>query len=79
MLSKSMGQILRVAAAMHVLFSLDTTELPTTTVSQAAVKAAIHFLEVCCQHEKQPSIFSKCAANILPSSLDVEKLVMTLN
>ena len=51
MLSKSLGQIIRVSAAMHVLFNLDLEEeeLPAT-ISDAAIQAAIDFVEVCCQH-----------------------------
>lgn len=50
-LSKSLGQIIRVSAAMHVLFHLDLEEeqLPET-ISDAAIEAAIDFVEVCCQH-----------------------------
>jgi len=49
MLSKSVGQILRVSVVMHVLFNMDGNNLPTV-VSEAAVNAAIDFVEVCCQH-----------------------------
>ena len=49
-LSKSLGQIIRVSAAMHVLFHMDN-ELPLPDeVSKAAIEAAIDFVEVCCQH-----------------------------
>lgn len=50
MLSKSTGQILRVSAAFHVLLSLDSLDGPAPTISQAALEAAIDFVEVCCQH-----------------------------
>ncbi len=51
MLSKSLGQILRVSAAMHVLFqiSMDEEDLPGV-ISDGAVEAAINFVETCCQH-----------------------------
>lgn len=58
MLSKSKGQILRVAAALQVLFSLeDDTEqqqeqppnVGIVLISEDAIKAAINFVEVCCQ------------------------------
>ena len=63
-LSKSLGQILRVSAAMHVLFHLpnepstgDTDEQPPqpcdelpSEISNQAITAAIDFVEVCCQH-----------------------------
>ncbi len=52
MLSKSLGQTLRVAASLHVLFHLlsDTSQesLPDV-ISEQAVIAAIDFVEVCCQ------------------------------
>ena len=50
MLSKSMGQILRVSAAMHVLFHTDNPDSLSTTISDTAIEAAIDFLELCCQH-----------------------------
>ena len=45
MISKSQGQILRVSASMHALFSLELCDVIITD----AIDAAIHFLEVCCQ------------------------------
>lgn len=54
MLSKSMGQILRVSVALHILFRVeleDPLQGPLSdTISQDAIKAAINFVEVCCQH-----------------------------
>lgn len=49
MLSKSTGQILRVAVALHVLFTPGSEEL-VDELSSAAVVAAIDFVEICCQH-----------------------------
>jgi len=59
MLSKAKGQILRVAACMHILF-LDFDErhedIPTffkdipEEISEKAIIAAQNFVEVCCQH-----------------------------
>lgn len=46
MLSKSTGQILRVAAGFNVLFQ----EKIEQNISTEAVIAAINFVEVCCQH-----------------------------
>ena len=48
MLSKSMGQILRVRAAMHILFNVESDEIPET-ITQEAINAVIDFVEVCCQ------------------------------
>lgn len=64
MLSKSKGQILRVAAAMHVLFALDhfninednsndamdtITDNITDVIQNDAIVAAINFIDICCQ------------------------------
>ncbi len=48
MISKSTGQILRVSAVMHALFSLEDEQLGNT-ITPTAIQAAIHFVEVCCQ------------------------------
>ena len=50
MLSKSQGQILRVAATMHVLFHLDTPLTIPSTISEDALKAAQSFVELCNEH-----------------------------
>ena len=54
MLSKSKGQILRVAAAFHILFAIGTSDeyLSATTdeISEEAIIAAINFVNLCCQH-----------------------------
>ncbi len=51
MLSKSKGQILRVAATFHVLFTLkDPAELEISSeISEEAIAAAIKFIQLCCQ------------------------------
>ena len=49
MLSKSMGQILRISAAMHVLFHMDSEDPLPEVISESAIEAAIDFVEVCCQ------------------------------
>ena len=50
MLSKSKGQILRVAATMHVLFNWETLHNTSFVISDEAMKAAIDFVEICNQH-----------------------------
>ena len=50
MLSKSRGQILRVAAVMHTLFYMDTPLAIPDRISEAAIKAAKNFVELCNQH-----------------------------
>lgn len=35
---------------MHVLFHLNSDEPLSDTVSQSAIRAAIDFVEKCCQH-----------------------------
>ena len=47
MLSKSKGQLLRVAAVMHVLDN--PTSIPQE-ISEAAVKAADSFVDLCLHH-----------------------------
>ena len=49
MLSKAKGQVLRVAALMHLLFEGRGDEI-TTCIDEGSIKAAIDFVEVCCQH-----------------------------
>ena len=50
LLSKSSGQILRVNAAIHVFFNLENEKPLSTIIAPSAIEAAIHFIEVCCQH-----------------------------
>ena len=50
MLSKSRGQILRVAATLHVLFHMDTPQAIPQEISCEALKSAKNFVEVCNQH-----------------------------
>lgn len=50
MLSKSQGQILRVAAVMHVLVHLETPQTMSDTISEKALLAALDFVEVSNQH-----------------------------
>ena len=46
MLSKSLGQILRVSAALHILFKSED-DIPDI-ISNSAIEAAINFVETCC-------------------------------
>jgi len=50
MLSKSKGQVLRVAAALHVLFHCDTPLKVPDHVSEEAITAAVNFVDLCLQH-----------------------------
>ena len=50
LLSKAKGQILRVAATLHILFHLSTPENIQDTISEEVVAAAINFVQVCCEH-----------------------------
>ena len=50
MLSKSKGQILRLAATMHALFHWETPAVIPSTISNEALKAAQCFVEFCIQH-----------------------------
>lgn len=49
MLSKSKGQILRVAATFHVLFALNGSAEISSEISEEAIAAAIKFVQLCCQ------------------------------
>ncbi len=52
MLSKSKGQLLRVAAVMHVLFNLDAadpSQIPKE-IAESAVVAADCFIDICLQN-----------------------------
>lgn len=50
MLSRSRGQVLRVAAVMHVLFHVDTPTSIPDELTESAVRAADCFVEICLQH-----------------------------
>lgn len=68
MLSKSLGQILRVAVSLHVMFhflsdhstSDDYDEAIPNVICEQAIIAAIDFVEYCCQH----TAFIACRGNI---------------
>ena len=50
MLSKSRGQVLRIATILHMLFSIDNPDEPLNSeVSEMAVKAAVNFVQTACQ------------------------------
>ena len=49
MLSKPRGQILRVAATFHVLFTLNTKIEISSEISKEAIAASIKFVQLCCQ------------------------------
>ncbi len=50
MLSKSHGQILRVAGVMHVLFHLEIPQTVSEKISEKALLAALDFVELRNQH-----------------------------
>jgi len=50
MLSKSKGQILRIAATLHVLFNIEQPQDIAPLISDAAIKAAEDLVDVCIQH-----------------------------
>lgn len=49
-ISKSKGQILRVAAIFNALFSLDDDHPLDENLSNVAIKAVINFVEMCNEH-----------------------------
>ena len=50
MLSKAKGQILRIAATMHILFHLEKEEEVSEGIIEDAVLAAINYIQTCIQH-----------------------------
>ena len=50
MLSKVKGQILRLAATMHILFHLEKEEELSEGIIEDAVLAAINYMLACIQH-----------------------------
>ena len=49
MLSKSKGQVLRLSTVLHLLFHYKKEDQLLDLVSEAAIKAAIDFVQVSCQ------------------------------
>ena len=49
MLSKGRGQVLYLAAVLYMLCTLGTNQPTDDIVSEAAVKAAINYVQVVCQ------------------------------
>ena len=49
MLSKSKGQILRVATALHVLFHVGSSDPLKNELTENVIAAAINFVGLCCQ------------------------------
>jgi len=45
-----MGQILRVSAAMHLLFHIGNDGELSSTITEDSIRCAIDFVQVCCQH-----------------------------
>ncbi len=68
--AKSRGQILWVAATLHVLFHMDT--IPNE-ISTDALKAAIEFVEVCNQHVAYIAGRGRIIADAIKQLQDVQK------
>jgi len=49
MLSKSKGQVLRPSTVLHLLFHYNKDDSVPELISEAAIKAAINFVQVSCQ------------------------------
>ena len=49
MLSKSKGQILRVATALHVLFHVGSYDSISGEITEEAIAASVNFVGLCCQ------------------------------
>lgn len=50
MLSKSKGIILRLAAVLHILFHIETPNKIPQEICPDAIRAAINYVDMCCQH-----------------------------
>ena len=51
-MGKSKAQIMRVAAVLHAIFSIDKEHPLTSELSSSAVKAAIDLVGVCNEHTR---------------------------
>lgn len=71
-ISKRKGQVLRAGAIMNALFSLDDKYTLQETINEAAVKAAIDFVQVCGEHATLLS-GRRSLAEII-SAMDASKL-----
>ena len=49
MLSKSKGQILRGATALHVLFHVGSFDSISDQITEEAIAASVNFVGLCCQ------------------------------
>ena len=49
MLSKSKGQSLRVATALHVLFHVGSFDSISDQITEEAIAASVNFVGLCCQ------------------------------
>ena len=77
MLSKSRGQILRMAATMHVLFHWETPGEIPSTISSEALKAAQSFVEHCTQHGLDVESFLAKSNRFLIKVSDVQACTST--
>ena len=52
LMGKSKGQVMRIAAVLHVLFCIDEDNALTPDISAKSVEAAIDLVAVCNEHTK---------------------------
>ena len=52
LMGKSKGMMMRVAAVLHALFTIDQQNTLTAELSAASVTAALNLVEVCNEHAK---------------------------
>ncbi len=65
LLGKSKGQTTRVATVLHVLFGIDHEYTVSSTITDAAVKAALDIVRVCNEHTAQSIAVLACKSNVL--------------
>ena len=77
LLSKSKGQILRLAAVFNALYSLDPSHSLSTELSSSSVKAAINFVQVCNEHtaimggQKNITTALSCKLTVLNTTISI--------
>jgi hypothetical protein len=74
-----MGQTLRVAVSLHVLFEMKSEKPASLTISRKALLAAIDFVEVCIQHTAYIAGRGKIDDDISLVSSGISSLLLLLN
>ena len=75
LMGKSKGMMMRVAAVLHALFTIDQQNTLTVELSAASVTAALNLVEVCNEHTK---IFSGHSSAV-PTSKYMQKFTSNMS